>query len=304
MKIDRIHYYLKRPTLYGDSPGYPIKLARIARAVKWISLQRLGHREATCPFRHLGLRLCFPVGSGVATELFVLRDDYEVEVSFLIKALYPGMIFLDIGANFGLYSLVASRLVGSEGLVLAVEPNPVVMEYLTRNIQLNLANNVFVLEKALSNEFGKKFLWIHAGDPFGSSSLAKSDLSTKTMEVEATTLDALCGDLPRLDLVKVDVEGWEARVLQGGLRTLRRWRPMVIFEVSPRRCEEPGVDQGEALSILEMCGYEFFVLNGTNILRIGRRELATMLSSIDRVNVIAVSREKNLEAYGVADSRF
>jgi len=293
MRMARINRYLGHPTICGLAPSHIQKIARIIRAIGWASFHVLGRKEVTCWFPNFRIHMCFLVGTGVVTELFVLRDDYEVELGLLSKILSPGMIFLDIGANFGLYSLVASQLVGNDGRVLAVEPNPVAAVYLKRNIQLNLARNVLVFEKALSDVAERKALWIHELDPFGSSSLSRSRMSSSAVEVETTTLDALCCDLPRLDLIKIDVEGWETKVLRGGVQTLRRWSPMLIFEVSPKRYKDAGADPREAFSILKMYGYKFCVWDGRSLRGVDEEELACQLSFEDRINVIGLPNPKS-----------
>jgi FkbM family methyltransferase len=147
---------------------------------------------------------------------------WEPAVSrFLASALRPGATFVDVGAYIGPYALLGSRIVGPEGVVYAFEPDPVARRNLERNLAGNAASNVEVLEYALSDRPG--FEWLsEAGDDreFGNS---ESMLSPEggTLKVPTLTLDDFCRERAiRPEVVKIDVEGAEGRVVAGGRETL------------------------------------------------------------------------------------
>jgi FkbM family methyltransferase len=140
---------------------------------------------------------------------------------FLAATLRRGATFVDVGAYIGPYALLASRIVGPEGVVHAFEPDPVARHGLERNLSGNAASNVEVSSHALSDRAGLEWL-SEAGDDrlFGNS---ESMLSPEggTLRVSTVTLDDFCRERAiRPDVVKIDVEGAEDRVVAGGRETL------------------------------------------------------------------------------------
>jgi FkbM family methyltransferase len=156
----------------------------------------------------------------MAVEAVVL-DSYEA-AAFL----QPGMIAADLGANIGPFSVLASRLVGPRGRILAVEPVHSNYHSLCRALHLNALSNVTPLELALGHQVGTVRLSL-SPDPSGHSAVLPH--GERFLEVPMTTLDNLCvqEDVGRLDFVKIDVEGFEPEVLRGGRESIVRFRPVI-----------------------------------------------------------------------------
>ena len=136
-----------------------------------------------------------------------------------------GHVVYDVGANFGIHTLLLSRLVGADGRVYAFEPVPEIADELEGNLRLNDVRNVTVIRQALSDTQGTARFdrGHHAGA--GHLSAASGDL-----EVEVTTLDDFAEEHRPPTLVKVDAEGAESRVLRGGSRVLSSQRPAMLVE--------------------------------------------------------------------------
>lgn len=153
---------------------------------------------------------------------------YEIDKQLAIKhCLKPGQVFYDIGANVGFYSLLASRYVGSTGLVVAFEPVPRNIECLSRHAHLNKVSNLQIIPKALSNHTGKvKFSY--NDDPSACYITSEGNL-----EVDVTTLDELLKDksLPMPNVIKVDIEGAEIDFLKGAVATLIAQRPLIFMAI-------------------------------------------------------------------------
>lgn len=166
-------------------------------------------------------------------DMFVLKDDESLTpcltedgywepwiTSWLTRWLRPGMTFLDIGANCGYYSLVADRLVGRHGCVVAYEPNPVYAELLKKTRNVNDANYK-VRNIALSCHSGTDKLYV-PGNLYGSASMGNNfeGYETRVYDVSVTSLDSEVQSLVffRHDVVKIDAEGWEERIWNGGSR--------------------------------------------------------------------------------------
>jgi len=161
---------------------------------------------------------------------------YEPELREIIRAALPaGETAIDVGANAGWHTLLMARLVGPNGRVLAVEPNPSVREHLRRNIAINRVGQVEVIELALGEAEGTlSFVAPDAEHPASASGqIVADDAATpEASRVPASTLDSLAAErrLERLDLVRIDAEGFEWPMLQGAQTTIARFRPYIIFE--------------------------------------------------------------------------
>lgn len=188
---------------------------------------------------------------------------------FLIHALKERMVFLDVGAHFGFFSLMASHLVGAYGRVYSLEPTPSTFELLQANV--TQAGNITALKLAAFNRDGDMdFL------DFGSRNAAFNslfgvrpgapDITPRSIKVRARSIDALVkeGTLPRFDVVKIDAESSELHVLEGMANAIRKFRPLIILEVGDFSID--GVaSSNEVVQLLECHGYEVRELAGNEI---------------------------------------
>ncbi len=190
-----------------------------------------------------GKRLLLPLTAERAWQewdaaVATLGHDLEVKITYanLLRSSRRPRMFFDVGANYGLHSL----LFLAHGVpTISFEPNPACHEYPQRVSQLNRWNcNIQAV--ALSDEEGWAELWFPERDTWmGTTDAAVRDSLARefplhSIKVEQTTTDAFVakhGIHP--DLIKIDTEGNEARVLRGSRETLRSFRPLVIFESWP-----------------------------------------------------------------------
>ena len=182
-------------------------------------------------------------------------DRYEQATTRLFRQLIqPGMVVVDIGANIGYFTLLAAELVGSSGTVYAFEPEPNNYALLNKNIHLNSYSNIQPAETAVSDECGSTQLFLSAMDN-GSHSIhdAAARGVAATHLVATTTLDAfLEGEgWPNVDLVKIDVEGAETRVLDGMERFCERSPDFnLIIEYCPALIHATGAKPSDLLDQL------------------------------------------------------
>jgi FkbM family methyltransferase len=145
--------------------------------------------------------------------------------AYMKQTLGPGSIFVDIGANLGIYSLYAARLVGNEGAVVAFEPEADIFESLVRSVRLNGCERVRCEPVALSdrNAEGTLYVSFHGGanSLVGAAGRYKGEMPVTVRRLDDHA-DTLGIDLARIALMKIDVEGEEARTVAGMLETLRR----------------------------------------------------------------------------------
>lgn len=157
--------------------------------------------------------------------LRILNGTYEREQTRLFEQLLsPGGVVLDVGANVGYYTLLASVLVGDGGAVHAFEPEPRNAEFLRHHLRVNRARNVTVQQAAVSDREGT------ARFEFGSGSGTGHLGESGTLEVRTLRLDDYCAEhriVPTA--IKIDVEGAEMSVLVGARETLIRHRPVIFL---------------------------------------------------------------------------
>jgi FkbM family methyltransferase len=154
-----------------------------------------------------------------------LRGTYEPYMqNAFIEYVLPGNTVFDIGAHAGFHSLFCGLLVGATGRVFAFEPNPISRESLEGQIQMNRTLRLEIVPYALSNRVGLADFDATQGSESHITSIGKST-------VEMRTLDSLVSvELPVPDLIKIDVEGEEEKVLRGSVKTLSKFRPIVLCD--------------------------------------------------------------------------
>ena len=153
---------------------------------------------------------------------------YEWEKARLLaRTLKPGMVFFDVGANVGYFTLLASRLVGPTGRIFAFEPLRRNLTYLRRHIAMHNLENVTVVEVAVSDSEG--FATFDPGSNASSGRLSQQG----SVHVQTVSLDKeiSAGRLPVPDILKIDVEGAEVQVLDGLKKTLETARPKVCLDI-------------------------------------------------------------------------
>jgi FkbM family methyltransferase len=159
---------------------------------------------------------------------------YEPGVMAVIdRVLTPGMTFVDIGANIGYFTVLASKKVTDTGKVFAIEPYPYNIKLIQKNIALNQCNNVEILPFALSKNKGFLSYDDSAGNS-GNVGDLDSDFANllKSTVVYCMPLDDLIDPATKIDLIKMDIEGAEYLALQGMQRTLNEHTPIIISEIS------------------------------------------------------------------------
>jgi FkbM family methyltransferase len=183
-----------------------------------------------------GLRLLWIDLSDRFVSLGCLQDGYElVETNFLKRILRNDDVFLDIGANVGWYTLLASTIIDSHGHIYAFEPHRPTVEYLQRTVALNNLNSLIdVYPIGLAKESKTELLaWVAGTGNGGAASLGGNSVlqGMNTQSIEVRPLDSL--GIARVNVIKIDVEGAELLVMEGATRILDRDRPIVMSEVLP-----------------------------------------------------------------------
>lgn len=145
--------------------------------------------------------------------------------------LREGDVAVDVGANIGVLTFLAASIVGKTGRVIAVEPNPDNLQLLYRGIVYNGLTNVEVLPHAASNS---RTVFSLTGGTSNTHLIGAREPEEGGHFVQSIVLDEVLGDLPRLDFVKMDIEGHEPQALAGFSRLIGRHRPVLLVEFNPR----------------------------------------------------------------------
>lgn len=184
------------------------------------------------------------------------------EREFVINFLKKGDVFYDIGANIGLFSLLASKVVGEKGLVYSFEPTPITYSRLLDNISLNNFSNIKTFNIGLSDKVGKLNLNVSTNgyDAWNSFAKINDKLYEYTVEIEVNSLDNfLANHNKNISLIKIDVEGWEMFVLKGGEQLLKTSTEIVLLvEFTDENAFAAGYYSHELFDLLISWGYEWF----------------------------------------------
>ncbi|WP_326610869.1 FkbM family methyltransferase [Streptomyces scopuliridis] len=184
---------------------------------------------------------------------------------WLQSRLGPGDTFIDVGANIGYYSVLASGLVGDEGQVVAIEASPDFHRKLLQQVQLNECGNVRAVNAAVSDSHRTLTFVLASSANMGANSIVPYDgPAESSFEIEAVPLMELLGpdEIARARVIKIDVEGAEGPVVRGMVPILDKLRPDVeiTIEVTPDRMAQLGDSAEELLTTMRDHGFNVYRL--------------------------------------------
>lgn len=239
-----------------------------------------------------GVRMCIDLRDFDARPIFVRGFDPRDRLLRLFRNMLTlNDCAIDVGANLGLYTLAASRVVGPGGRVFAFEAAQRTFRRLARNILLSRARNVDARRLAVSDHCGTATLSGVGDEHSGLATLRSAhDSNAEAESVDCVALDSLLNEIPTTRLVKIDVEGAELDVVRGMRGLLRRDKPYVIFELTDEFLRQMGH------SAAELC--ESFRNEGATLYRIDADRLTPFdVAPPDQCNVLAVPADSPTPAY-------
>jgi FkbM family methyltransferase len=234
---------------------------------KYITLANRARRI----FPNMPIPLRLPFGAWWLAENSALDDELiygefeKMEMGFVKKLLRRDMTVVDVGAHHGLYTLLASKRVGWDGRVVAIEPSPRECARLEKHLRINRCSNVELVSCAVGEDPGETDLYVVDGFHDWCNSLRPPSMeaSTSTVRVQVRRLDDILSELKisKVDFIKLDVEGAELSVLLGAIGLLRREsRPAMLVEVQDIRTQRWGYAAREILQFLIRMDYQWFVI--------------------------------------------
>ena len=189
-------------------------------------------------------------------SLDLLKQTFEPSEVKLVKQLVkPGQTVLDVGANIGYYTLLFSRLVQTSGQVVAFEPDPQNAAILHRNLDENGCGNVSLHQVAVGDRAATTRLFRCDGNGGMHRLYDSICCSEKYVEVSTVVLDSVLAATPRIDFIKMDIEGYEYFALQGMRSILTKHAPTLMTEFSPFALAETGVTATAMIQFFADQGY-------------------------------------------------
>jgi len=205
-----------------------------------------------------------PVVSGA-----IFFNVYEKSESQFIKSIcFEGMNILDIGANIGYYTALFSQLAGDKGSVIAIEPDLESYKYLSRSINSFNYKNVLSFHLAASDIKQKLPLFI-SKENRGDNRLYSTNQKRNSIMVDCLTVDELLEEnkMENLDLIKIDVQGYEPKVLKGMLNIVRSSKKLIVLsEFWPKGILQAGESPKEFLTMLRKMQFQLFELKKNGFL--------------------------------------
>ena len=281
--------------------SHKIALVRIARAPIVLVRRLFGLGQMPVVTR-AGLRWCLDLNEGIDFSIYFLRC-YEFTTARAIRRLVgSGSTVLDIGANIGAHTLSFAQLVGPGGRVYAFEPTEFAYAKLMRNLDLNpeisgrvTANQMMLVDRPDSEP--PKHLY--ASWPLETKERVHPKHLGRALATDhatATTLDSYVKreNLQKVDFIKLDVDGYECQVLRGALKTLERFRPVILFELAPYHLAEAGESVEDLVSIFASSNYVLLNLAGKRFLSSDADRLWSLVPEGTSKNAIAWPRERPL----------
>lgn len=185
-----------------------------------------------------------------------LNDDERETLQLFLRLLPEVATVLDIGANTGLFALLAA-IQNRQRAVYALEPVPNVYKRLVLNSQLNCTTNLQAINAVISDADGRTILHVPVGDmlPTEASMLSTFRRNIFAMDLETRSLDSFVKEhnINNVDLMKIDTEGTEHKVFAGARNVIRRWRPVIFCEVLN------GITEEHLHAELDNADYSFFL---------------------------------------------
>ena len=163
---------------------------------------------------------------GIVENIIEVHVTNIPEIEFCKKELKKGDTVIDAGANIGYFTLFFSKLVGEKGKVIAFEPDPINFDILKKNIELNKITNVELVKKGISNK--NESMKLYKSKVSGGHSLVKNEWGKEYTEIQTVTLDDYFKD-QKIDLIKIDVEGFESEAIEGSKKLFKNNKNIKII---------------------------------------------------------------------------
>jgi FkbM family methyltransferase len=165
---------------------------------------------------------------------FLYREKQELFLEFGQKLINENDTIIDCGANQGIFSLSMRCKVGINGKIFSIEPFNECISIFNENIKINNFKNIYLLKNIISDKV--KYRYIDYSDGISSASII-NNYGNKIKKIKSITLDYLVyiKKIKKIDFIKIDTEGAELMVIKGGLKTIKKFKPIIYLECSTKK---------------------------------------------------------------------
>ncbi len=206
-------------------------------------------------FEFNGVNLKLDIHDYVSHYLYFQFKDYGMEQ--LMNLVEKDYFVLDIGTNYGSTILQFARKVGKNGTCFGFEPDPINFKICTENLNLNSDLKISVENIGLGDKKGTFNLVVDTESNRGGNRISTNTSGKESHTVNVEVLDQWISNksIERLDLIKIDVEGFELNVLKGGIETLKKFKPVLFIELDDENLKLQNHSAKELIEFLENLGY-------------------------------------------------
>lgn len=209
----------------------------------------------------------------------------STEMNNLFSLIKPGDVIIDIGANYGFFTLSFAKRVGPNGKVYSFEPDPKNHKAFSININRNSFTNITSVNKGLGSTNGQMILEVPVAWNRGGNRINPNPEGEHSV-VDIITLNDYVSsvDIKRVDLIKIDVEGFEFQILKGARNVLDKFHPTLFIEIDDENLDDQGDSPVKILEFLMELGY-------TDFERADDRTKVNLLSNFKNIHYDIICRK-------------
>ena len=229
-----------------------------------------------------GLYRIYYYPTAISIGCFINPAERKEDEDFLKAYLKPGDVVVDVGANIGNITLTSAALVGNSGKIISIEPHPVIFKYLSGNISLNNFTNIDIINIAVSDFNGVIYFSNKACDD-QNEVVKEGNLKVNTMTLD----EILIKSIKSIDLLKIDVEGFELNVLKGASSILDKTK-CIYYESEEKHFKKYGYTTGDLIDMLQSVGFKLFKFEENKLITIRMPYV-----SVENENLLAIKDISN-----------
>lgn len=219
----------------------------------------------------------------------------KLQLQIYSKLALKSPVIFDVGANIGLYAVIGGKNLKKNGHVIAFEPIPSNIEFLQENIKINNLKNVKVVAYAVGEDERSLELYLSSKSVGNHSAGGEGDRDyDSVLEVQQTSIDKYIttSKLTKIDLIKIDVEGYDGHVLKGALKTIAMHKPTIMVECIPKLLKRCGFEPAEFAKILFENYEHCYLINEANntVEKVNKDNFEIFLKRLNDANLVLTDR--------------
>jgi len=236
--------------------------------------------------RHLGLCKFYKIQldgyrlkffpTSLSATLWIYQESHKVVDEFIANYLQKGDVFVDVGANIGSITLLGASKVGERGKVFSIEAHPQTFKYLSGNVDLNSFDNIHLFNVAIGEEAGNIQFTSQTSDD--QNKVVTEGNTLDSISVPVKRLEDLV-DFKTIQLLKIDVEGFELFVLKGCAHLLKNVE-CIYFESWESHFANYGYNTKDVIEYLDSFGFEIYKSSGDEFSKVTKDYLSTKLENL------------------------